>query len=64
MSNQPELDKACDSCWKQGVANEQERILKLIEDSMANCFRNQPPMFCDVCYAHRDVIALIKGENK
>ena len=40
-----------------------ERIIKLLEESMAICAKNQHENGCDACYGQRDAIALIKGEN-
>jgi hypothetical protein len=50
--------------FAEGVRVEQERIIALLESSMAECSENKKPEGCDACYGQRDAIALIKGENK
>ena len=47
----------------EGERTERKRIIKLLEESMAICAKNQHEDGCDACYGQRDAIALIKGEQ-
>ena len=53
-----------DEMLEHVATKERERIIKLLEDSMAICAKNQHEDGCDACYGQRDAIALIKEENK
>lgn len=53
----------CTECFYQGRIAERERIIALLEESMAVCVKNQHEVGCDACYGQRDAIALIKGEK-
>lgn len=53
----------CSNCGYAALF-ERERIIKLLEDSMAICDKNKEPEGCEACYGQRDAIALIKGEQK
>lgn len=46
------------------IQHERQRIIALLEKSMAVCAKNQHEDGCDACYGQRDAIALIKGEQK
>ena len=49
--------------YEMWTKQERERIIKLLEESMAICAKNQHEDGCDACYGQRDAIALIKGEQ-
>jgi hypothetical protein len=51
-------------CYDWGWEDAEERIIKLLRDSMAMCDKNKEPEGCEACYGQRDAIALIKGEQK
>ena len=51
-------------CKEEAKEEVEERIIELLEESMAICAKNQHEDGCDACYGQRDAIALIKGEQK
>jgi hypothetical protein len=53
------------SAFYQGVDDERERIIKLLQTDICPDWSSQIPYCCDgACAAYNDAIALIKGEQK
>ncbi len=58
------MSLSVNDAYNIGRNHERERIIALLEESMAVCVKNQHEDGCDACYGQRDAIALIKGENE
>jgi hypothetical protein len=57
------LNEGEKSLMRYAMKKKQDEIIKLLENSMAECSENKKPEGCDACYGQRDAISIIRGEN-